>query len=443
MDNERFDWDQENWDDGPFIEDLSSWDEGPFIEDMTAEYGAPPTQEPDEPDDDFPWFNSQREPPRSGGGASPWRPSSQPPRSGGQRPRGQPPKKRRRRRRRSRVKTVLLVLLLVVLCALAAGAAYFHHVMGKINFVPGDAEASQGENIKKMDKLTNILLVGEDSRTEGETGQRSDSMILCTLNPDTHEVILTSFMRDMYVPIPGYKDNRINSAFSRGGVELLEKTIQVDFGVRVDGYVSIDFGGFIEAVASLGNMQMELTEEEADYMNAHPEYGWADIGETWDLQPGWNTLTPNQFLCYARMRHLGNSDFDRTERQRKVLMTCYQQVKNCSVPQLLSLIDSVAPYITTDIRGTDLLSYAYMLAGDGVNNIESNRLPAEGTYQMKNINGMEVLVPDLEQNKAILQEYINNTRSNQDEAEAGDGDDHMGVVQGHMAVAESNPVENE
>ena len=76
MDNERFDWDQENWDDGPFIEDLSSWDEGPFIEDMTAEYGAPPTQEPDEPDDDFPWFNSQREPPRSGGGASPWRPSS-------------------------------------------------------------------------------------------------------------------------------------------------------------------------------------------------------------------------------------------------------------------------------------------------------------------------------------------------------------------------------
>ena len=178
-------------------------------------------------------------------------------------------------------------------------------------------------------------------------------------------------------------------------------------------------------------------------MNAHPEYGWADIGETWDLQPGWNTLTPNQFLCYARMRHLGNSDFDRTERQRKVLMTCYQQVKNCSVPQLLSLIDSVAPYITTDIRGTDLLSYAYMLAGDGVNNIESNRLPAEGTYQMKNINGMEVLVPDLEQNKAILQEYINNTRSNQDEAEAGDGDDHMGVVQGHMAVAESNPVENE
>ena len=228
-----------------------------------------------------------------------------------------------------------------------------------------------------------------------------------------------------------------------GGVELLEKTIQEDFGIRVDGYVSIDFGGFIEAVASLGNMQMELTEEEADYMNAHPEYGWADIGETWDLQPGWNTLTPNQFLCYARMRHLGNSDFDRTERQRKVLMTCYQQVKNCSVPQLLSLIDSVAPYITTDIRGTDLLSYAYMLAGDGVNNIESNRLPAEGTYQMKNINGMEVLVPDLEQNKAILQEYINNTRSNQDEAEAGDGDDHMGVVQGHMAVAESNPVENE
>jgi LCP family protein required for cell wall assembly len=261
-------------------------------------------------------------------------------------------------------------------------------------------------------------------------------MILCTLNPDTHEVVLTSFMRDMYVSIPGHKTNRINNAFSRGGVELLEQTIEENFDVHIDGYASIDFAGFIEAVAALGPMKMELTEEEAEYMNTHTEYGWADEGTVWHLKPGWNTLDQWQFLCYARMRHVGNSDWERTERQRKVLTTCYQQVKNSSVPKLLSLLDTVAPYITTDIRGADLISYAYMMAKD-VSNIESNRIPADGTFEIKNINGMQVLVPDLEQNKAILQEYISNTRSN--EAEAEEAED----ASSHMGVAESSPSEGE
>jgi len=450
MDNERYDQDDLIWDQEPFLDDL-------------PEDPMEPAQEDDFLDNEFPWFGnqtSQSSPPppprnggqqrshqgrpRSGGQArrDPYRtdhyrndPYRGDPYYGGQRPRSGTSKKRRRKKRRSTAKTVLTVLLIVVLCILAAGGFYYRHIMNKINFDDHQSGVpTQEESVKKVDKLTNILLVGEDSRSEEETGQRSDSMILCTLNPDTHEVILTSFMRDMYVPIPGHKKNRINTAFSKGGVELLEQTIEENFGVRIDGYVSIDFSGFIEAVASLGDMQIELTEEEAEYMNEHPEFGWADENAVWHLKPGWNTLDSWQFLCYARMRHLGNSDFDRTERQRKVLMTCYQQVKNCSVPKLLSLIDNVAPYITTDIRGADLLSYAYMMASDGVTNIESNRIPADGTYKMQNVNGMDVLVPDLEQNKAILQEYINNTRSNADEAEAEeDGSEHMGVV-------ESNPV---
>ena len=420
MDNERYDRDDRPWD----FEFL--WDD------------LPPDPPEEEPYDEFPWFNNQ-----GSRNAEPSRPEEEPPRrlppdrgqtyrpSGGQRPRGAPPPKRRRKKRRSVGKTILLILFIVVLCAAIAVAAYIHHLMGKINFVEDPDSPSQGQSIKPVNRITSILLVGEDSRMEGETGQRSDSMILATLNPNTDEAILTSFMRDMYVPIPGYKSNRINTAFSKGGVELLEKTIEEDFDIQIDGYVSIDFSGFIEAVAAMGDMQMELTEEEAEYMNEYPEYGWADYGTKWDLQPGWNTLDQWQFLCYARMRHLGNSDFDRTERQRKVLMTCYQQVKNCSVPQLLSLIDNVAPYITTNIRGSDLLSYAYMLAGDGVNNIESVRLPYDGTYEMKKINGMDVLVPDLEANKVILQEYINNTRSNQEETaeEEGETDSHMGVVE--------------
>lgn len=425
MDNERYDRDDRPWDDFALL-----WDDQPS--ELPEE----------EPYDEFPWFNNQG----SRRGDSSW-PEEEPPQrippargrgyrpSGGQPPRKAPPRKRRKKKR-SAAKTILLILFILLLCAVVAVALYIRHVMGKINYTPGDPTDTQSVSIKPVNRITNVLLVGEDSRMEGETGQRSDSMILATLNPATNEVVLTSFMRDMYVPIPGYKSNRINTAFSKGGVELLEKTIEEDFDVQIDGYVTIDFSGFIEAVAALGGMQMELTEEEAEYMNAHPEYGWADWGTKWNLQPGWNDLDQWQFLCYARMRHLGNSDFDRTERQRKVLMTCYQQVKNCSVPQLLSLIDNVAPYITTNIRGSDLISYAYMLVGDGVTNIESLRIPADGTYEMKMINGMDVLVPDLEANKAILREYVNNTRSNQEETAGEETDAHMGVVESAPVVSD-------
>ena len=443
MDNERYDQDFLPW-------DLDLYPTEPIPGDS-----VPPEPEADELKEDLPWFSDQNShsapPPRPGG--EPRRRSGQsrpgnayigqsgnggrqnrgPVRSGGRRPPGKQPPGRRRKRKRSAGRTILLILLIAVLAALAAGGLYFRHVMGKINFEDHSDGTSQEDNVKKVDRVTNILLVGEDSRTENETGQRSDSMILCTLNPDTHEVILTSFMRDMYVPIPGHKKNRINNAFSRGGVELLEQTIEENFGVHIDGYVSIDFGGFIEAVAALGPMQMELTEDEAEYMNTHTEYGWANEGTVWDLKPGWNTLDQWQFLCYARMRHVGNSDWERTERQRKVLMTCYQQVKNSSLPKLLSLVDAVAPYITTDIRPADLISYAYMVAKD-VTNIESNRIPADGTFDIQNINGMQVLVPDLEQNKAILQEYISNTRSN--EAVEEDPSSHMGM-------AESPPAEGD
>ena len=351
-------------------------------------------------------------------------PKKRPGGGGGKKP---PPKKKG-----SLLRTVVFFVLLIVLGALIGGAIYFHDVVKNVNFVDnGDA---QEDNIKKVDRVTNILLVGEDARGDQEGGgQRTDSIILATINPDTREVILTSFMRDMYVPIPGHKKNRINTAFSMGGISLLEETIEEDFDVRIDGYIGIDFAGFLKVIAMMDKVQVDLTEEEAEYMNEHPEYGseydWTT--DVWDLKPGLNTLTPEQLLAYARMRHVGNSDWERTERQRKVLTLIYDQFKSASVPKLLGMLRNVAPCITTDVQLADLLSYAYLAAGDGIQNIESNRIPADGTFTLKNINGMDVIVPDLEENAKILQEFINNTRSNEsvEEISEEEAEDHMGVME--------------
>ena len=113
--------------------------------------------------------------------------------------------------------------------------------------------------------MVNILLVGADRR-KNEVA-RSDSMILCTFNKTTGTITLTSFMRDMYVKIPGYKSNRINVSYALGGFNLLNETISYNFGVESDGAVEIDFAHFQELIDLLGGIELELTAAEAYYVN--------------------------------------------------------------------------------------------------------------------------------------------------------------------------------
>ena len=121
-----------------------------------------------------------------------------------------------------------------------------------------DAEAATS-NIKS------ILLIGQDKR-EGESRQRSDSMILATLDKDQRTVSLTSFMRDLYVAIPGYSTTRINAAYAYGGMELLDATLEENFGVKIDGNVEVDFEVFQVLVDKVGGIDLELTQAEADYI---------------------------------------------------------------------------------------------------------------------------------------------------------------------------------
>ena len=123
--------------------------------------------------------------------------------------------------------------------------------------------------VKASKQPKNILLIGSDSRGEDgkDYGQRSDSMILASIQPSNNRIALVSFMRDMYVSIPDYGMNRLNTAYSFGGVELLEETLMKNFDVGFDNYVVIDFDGFIKSIASVGGLEIELTEEEAAYMN--------------------------------------------------------------------------------------------------------------------------------------------------------------------------------
>ncbi len=221
------------------------------------------------------------------------------------------------------------------------------------------------------DHIINILLVGQDRRP-GQGRQRSDSMILLTLNKATKSVTLTSFMRDSYVQIPGYQPNKMNAAYAFGGMKLLSETMQVNFGVEVDGCVEVDFNGFEKVVDLLGGVDVKLTEAEVRYLNH---------GMGWNLQVGMNHLTGEQALVYSRIREI-DSDYQRARRQRTVLMAIIEKYKSLPVLEMIDMLEDILPLVTTNMEKGDIIGYALdvgpMLAGADYSTL---RIPADGTFK--------------------------------------------------------------
>ena len=327
---------------------------------------------------------------------------------------------------------ILSVVLSVVLIALIAGTAYMERMLNLINKKPDESTMSReeyeqylkdqaatqdpeatGETIDPNDvemdlnddpvesksHILNIMLIGQDRRP-GEGRTRSDVMILCTFNKTTKELTMTSFMRDLYVAIPGYQDDKMNASYFLGGMKLLDKCLETNFGVKVDGNLEVDFDGFKDVIDLMGGVDIYLSKSEANYMVSH---GYSVINGT-------NRLYGEAALFYARNRSVGNSDFTRTERQRKVLTALFQKCKGMSLPQLQNLMEKVLPMITTDMTNREILSYLtdiVPMLGDM--KVNTNRIPADGTFTEPTIRGMSVLLPDLEANRNILDDIMNRT----------------------------------
>ena len=277
-----------------------------------------------------------------------------------------------------------------------------------IEEMPAVTEATEQPafNLQNTDiDVINILLIGQDRRPGQKTAARSDAMILCTVNPKQKTLTLTSFMRDMYVPIPGKKSNRINAAYAMGGTKLLNRCIEENFGITIDGNVAVDFSAFTHVIDAVGGVEVEMTEKEAEYLNTVTYKDQASWGT--GFSDGINHLDGNQALAYARIRKISGNDFGRTNRQRKVLTALLQKMKGQSLPQLHKLITRVAGEVSTDLTNGEIWEYAMkFLPNLNSYRIESIQIPAGGAYSSTTVRGMQVLVPDMEKNRKILQDIM-------------------------------------
>lgn len=268
-------------------------------------------------------------------------------------------------------------------------------------------KAQENDATVDTSNIKSILLIGQDKQGD-QTRQRSDSMILATLDKDQGTISLTSFMRDLYVAIPGYSSTRINAAYAYGGMELLDETLEENFGVQIDGNVEVDFEVFKVLVDKVGGIDLELTQAEADYICGRDQSVLypQPLRTDWDLQEGMNHLDGEQALIHARNRSIGNSDYRRTERQQEVLMAAFEKVKDLSAFSIAGLVKDVLPLVTTDLSFTEIIGYAMDVMSIGTGDIATYRIPEDGAYTPQTISGMQVLVPDLEQNRKYLQQVL-------------------------------------
>ncbi len=255
------------------------------------------------------------------------------------------------------------------------------------------------EPIPQGEHIINFLLVGKDRVSSGIC--RTDTMILCTINKSTKQITLTSFMRDLYLRLPNGYNNRINASYVFGGIDLLKRTVEETFGVKIHGTFEVDFDGFKDVIDLIGGVEITLDNSEANYMNKYTE------NPTRTFSAGTYNLVGNEALTYARMRYVGG-DTTRTLRQRTILGKIFDKCHEMSPTQLYKLMEKVLPLVTTNLTNGQIMSYAAqllpMLSDLDLNT--NSRIPMEGSFKMCMINNMSVLVADLDENRKMLEELM-------------------------------------
>lgn len=315
------------------------------------------------------------------------------------------------RKKSKRTKILVYSLLALLLALIIIVIFYINSVLSFANKI-SDADDSQFKDVEANEPLpvwegtdrVNILLLGGDARglKENEV-PRSDSMIIASIDPVSKKATIFSVLRDTYAKIPGHRENRINTALTLGGPSLAMNTISEITGLSIQYYVYTDFQGFISLIDALGGIEFEV-EKRMRYIDTadDPQYNI-------DLQPGLQHLDGVTALQYVRFRKDALSDFTRTERQRNFLSAIADKVKRTSsIIKLPILLNSVVPYIETNMSIDDMVKLGRLGFDIDTTNIPSVQIPPLELLREENVGGADVIsISNTEKLLEYVQEQLN------------------------------------
>ncbi len=294
---------------------------------------------------------------------------------------------------------------------------------------PSAIQLDSAAKVEKSSDVINILVCGEEA-IHDDRG-RTDSIMIATINQKDNKLSLTSIMRDTYVKIPGFSDNKINAAYHNGGMKTLVATIKENFGIKVDGYVLVNFESFQDIIDAIGGIDIKLSEEEVKYLNST---NYISNTANHNLSVGMNHMNGNQALGYARVRYVskdGNyGDFARTLRHRTVMSAIYKKMMKKSTLDLVAMIPKILPYLTTNIKKADIVNYltAGVTVRDKNAKLYTLNVPIEGCYKITRVRKMSVvLASPLDANVKKMHQFIfGSTLKNEEQM---DGKAHITVGQ--------------
>lgn len=242
---------------------------------------------------------------------------------------------------------IIVLVLLIILAIIVGGTfAFVHSKLSKMQQVDLNEDdlnvSAQAE--QQLAEYRNIAIFGVDSRDDSyDKGNRSDCIIIASINNKTKEVKLISVYRDTYVQIEGHGLDKITHAYSYGEAPLAIKTLNTNLDLNIKEFATVNFDVVKETVDYIGGISMPITSEEVGHIS----------GIT---KPGTYTLTGEQALAYSRIRHASGGDYKRTERMRDVLTAVANKVKTLNISQLNGFVDTILPKVYTNITSADVFS---------------------------------------------------------------------------------------
>ncbi|WP_010272683.1 LCP family protein [Paenibacillus senegalensis] len=232
----------------------------------------------------------------------------------------------------------------------------------------------------------NILLLGADARDDGAPG-RADTIMVASIDPVSKNTYLFSILRDTYVEIGNRGKDRINAALVYGGPNLAMRTVSELMGIPIQYYIYTDFRGFEALVDSVNGVEIDV-EKDMYYYDSYDDY---EI----NLKEGLQVLDGEKALQYVRFRHDKLGDYTRTERQRNLLNALAQKMqKTTSLIRLPSILQSVEPYIETNISRNNLIKLAALGFEAKTSDMVTEQIPPMSLLRETTINGAQVILAD-------------------------------------------------
>ena len=312
-----------------------------------------------------------------------------------------------------KLKIALISMLCIITTLIIVSFGYVYFKLNSV-YVPND-NTNNKENIEleKINGVKNILLIGVDGNNL-EKGNRSDSMMILTVDGKNKNLKLTSLARDTYVDIKGHSTEKLTHAYAYGGPELLIDTINSNFGITIDKYVAVSFSSFIKIIDLIGGVEVNIKENDINMLNKYIKtcYEFDSNSNKEEIQyiyeSGRRNLNGYQALAFSRIRYQ-DSAYARDARQREVIEAAIGKFENTRIDNYIKTLDIVMAGAKTNISPTEALSLGFNILNIGTSGMKTLEFPVY--KNPANLSGKGWVIQwDEESNLEVLNDFIFNNK---------------------------------